>query len=213
MSIKRSGAGTTEQLSQRVLFDAYDDFSSLVFINLLWILLTIPVVTAPAAAAGLYYATRHLAQTRSFSWDVFFEGFRQYFWAGWRWALAFLSIAGLLLINFGFYGQFQASWAPVIQGIILGLAIIWLLLQIYVFPLLLEQEKSSIRTALRNSLVLYLKKPGSSLVLVLFLLVVLVLSTILVLPWFLFAASLCAYLSNRYTLSSLDSLLGAKKTA
>ena len=41
------------------LVDAYYDWISLATINVLWFILTLPVITAPPAAAGLSYAVRY----------------------------------------------------------------------------------------------------------------------------------------------------------
>jgi uncharacterized membrane protein YesL len=189
-------AGAALGVIRQALLEAYDDFARLVVFNLLWLLLSLPLVTAPPAAAGLYHATRELALRRPVDWHTFFEGFRQHFWLSWRWGLPNLLVAGVLGFNAWFYGQLQQPWTPLVQGALLGLFVLWLLLQLYTFPLLLAQQDRRLRVALRNSLVLYLKYPGFSLVLVGFTALLAALSTLLQLPWALISASLLAYVTH-----------------
>jgi hypothetical protein len=88
-----------------------------------------------------------------------------------------------------------------VQGLLLGLAVLWGLLQTYTFPLLLEQEDRRMLTALRNSVVLFIKYHVTSLGLALLLVLLLVVSTLFVPPaWLLATASLGAYVANRGTI-------------
>lgn len=184
------------------LVDAYYDFLPLVTTNLLWFVLTLPLVTAPPATAGLYHVTNRLAHHESASWRTFFEGFRSGFWLGWRWALANLLALTTLAGHFWFYGRIGSPWSRWVQGVLLGLAVLWALLQTYTFPLLLEQEDQRMLTALRNSVVLFGKYPVISLELALLVLLLIVVSTLFLQPsWLLATASLSAYLTNRGTIT------------
>jgi uncharacterized membrane protein YesL len=166
-------------------------------------------VTAPPAAAGLYYASNQLAHEKDANWRTFFEGFRLHFWLSWRWMLANLLVAALIFSNYLFYGRLQAQWSSAAQGIFLGTLFLWVLVQIYTFPLLLEQSERRVLTALRNSLVLYLKRPGFALGMALFLLAVLFLLTRFVWPtWLVITAGLSAYLANHATIYLVEDLAG-----
>jgi hypothetical protein len=184
--------------------DAWDAWADLLVANLLWLLLTALVVTAPPALAGLYYATNEAAHRRAGGWSAFFEGFRRLFWLGWRWALLNLVAIAGLVANLVFYRGIDAGWAAWAQGIYIGLAAIWFALQVYTFPLLLEQSDRRLLVALRNSLVLYLKQPRFSLATTLMLALFLAASTYLKVPWLLFTASLSAFIANRSVLIMLD---------
>lgn len=190
----------------KALVDAYDDFTQLVMINLLWFIFTIPLLTAPPAIAGLFYATNRLAHRQSVTWRTFFDGFRERFWLGWRWSLANLLVIGIGLFNVWFYGQLQTSWAGLAQGLFSGVIVLWLLLQVYTFPILLEQTAPRLSTAMRNSLTIYIRRPGFSLSLAATLLVIAVLSSIFLAPWVLFTAGLVAFLANRCSLHLIADL-------
>jgi hypothetical protein len=186
---------------REALVDAYYDAIPLVTTNLLWFALTLPLITAPPAAAGLYYVTNRLARRRSANWRTFFEGFRSAFWLGWRWTLTNLLALTVLAGSYWLYGRIGAEWSDWLQGLLLGLAVLWGLLQTYTFPLLLEQEDHRMLTALRNSVVLFVKYPVTSLGVASLMGLLIVVSTLLLPPaWLLATASLAAYLANRGTI-------------
>jgi uncharacterized membrane protein YesL len=183
------------------LVDAYYDAIPLITTNLLWFALTLPLITAPPATAGLYYATHRLAHRRSANWRTFFEGFRTAFWLGWRWALANLLLLAAAGGGIRLYGRMGTAWSGWAQGLLLGLAVLWGLLQIYTFPLLLEQEDRRMVTAVRNSIVLFIKYPVTSVGLALLMALLGLVSTLLLPPaWVLVTGSLGAYLANRGTI-------------
>ena len=191
------------------LVEAYDSFWNLVVFNVLWALLTVLIIPAVPAAAGLYYATNELAHQHPVNWRTFFEGIRAHFWLGWRWGLMNLAVLIVLAVNFRFYGRLPAGWAGWAQGFVLGLAGLWGLLQIYSFPLLLEQTDRRLLIALRNSVVLLVRRPGLTLGLILFLAALIALSTLLLPPvWLFLTASLSAFLTNRSTIYLIENSAG-----
>jgi uncharacterized membrane protein YesL len=191
------------------LLEAYDSFWILVVFNILWALLTVLVIPAVPAAAGLYYATNQLAHQQPVNWRTFFEGIRTHFWLSWRWGLMNLAVLIVLAVNFRYYGSLPAAWAGWAQGLFLGLAGLWGLLQMYTFPLLLEQTDRRLRTAMRNSLVLLVRRPGLTLGLVFFLAGLIALSTLVFPPaWLLLTASLSAFLTNQSAIYLIENLAG-----
>jgi uncharacterized membrane protein YesL len=189
------------------LINIYYDLVPLVSLNIIWFLLTLPIVTAFPAAAGLYYATNQLAHQKGAGWKTFFDGFRIHFWLSWRWGLLNAIILIVLVSNIVFYGQLEAEWSVWLRGVIIGLSILWGIIQLYTFPFLLEQEKQRLSTALRNSMVLLATRPAPVLSVAFLSLVLAVLSTVIVLPaWFFFTASLSVYLANKVVIDSIKKL-------
>ena len=192
------------------LVEAYHSMAELVIVNMLWFGLTILVVTAPPAAAGLYYATNQMAHEKAIGWRTFFEGFREHFWMSWRWALANLLVASLIVVNYLFYQGFESAWSTWVQGLFVGLFILWVLLNLYTFPLLLEQEDRRLIIALRNSLVIYIRRPlyafGTA---VLIGILIYGSSRFLFVLWPVITAGLGAYLSSRVTVRVVAELTGA----
>jgi uncharacterized membrane protein YesL len=188
------------------LTEAFAWLADLLIANLLWAFFTLLVVTAPGAAAGMFYMTNRMAHDRPVTWRIFFEGFRRFFWLSWRWALMNLLALSVFYANVRFYGEMEADWAPWAQGIFLGLGLLWFLLQMYTFPMLLEGEDGRLVSALRNSVLLFARRPFFSLGMVLVMAVLAAISTAIQIPWLLITISFYGFLLNRATLYLLGRL-------
>ncbi len=199
---------TCGQIIWKALLDAYDSALELIVVNVLWVLFTLPVVTAPGAAVGLNYYAHRMVYGERVTWRTFFEGFRQYWWPGFRWAALNAVVIVAIIGSYVFYGRMQQAWADFLQASLPMLLVTWLLLQVFVLPLLFELERPRVREALRLSALIYLRTPGCSLLLAVLLAVLTLLSTVLALPWVLFTASLCAVLANRIAAEGLAKLTG-----
>lgn len=173
----------------------YYDTIEIIKINLLWVLLTLPVVTAPGAIAGLFYTTNKLVKNEPINSGTFFEGFRKYFWMSWLWTLLNIVVFIIGYINFVFYQNIDGSITKWGVGIVLGLGINWSMLQLYIFPLLIEQRDKRLLAAVRNSVVLFLRHPGPTYLTTAVLFLVAFISIWLFgIPWLIFLGGLCAYL-------------------
>lgn len=183
---------------------AWQNADAIVRINLLWFALSIPVVTAPPALAGLYSYVHQLARDEDFpSRDVFWQGFHTLKWVAWRWALLNLLAAVILASNLLFYGAIGTSVGTALTW---GWAIVganWLVIQGYVFPLLLLQEQPRLRTALRNALVIYIRHPVRTLVYALLAMGIVIISSVALLPWALFTGAVLALSGVQVVLDSL----------
>ena len=188
---------STKDYIRTVLDTIRYDFGDLMFSDVLWVLLILPVITIPPALAGLYYATLQLVHNKSGTRQKFFEGFKKYFRPSYGWFFLNIIVVGLLFFNINLSIRFpEVWWLQLLRGfywIILG---IWMLLQFYTFPLLIQQEKPRLGLALRNSAVLWLKHSVFSLLLSVVIIVLIVVSIFLFPLWFVLSASLIAYLAN-----------------
>jgi len=184
--------------------DLYIKSIDLISANVVWFLLCLPLVTMFPATGGLYYAMNHFAHGRMGNGRVVWEGFRQYFWLSWKWGLTNLAVFGILWANIAFYRQYEAGWAAWARSFMILVFILWGFLQLYTFPLLLEQKEQRFRTALRNSLVLFIRRPlqtfGWSIAIFIF---ALGSSSLLPAAWIVITASLCLYFSNRAAIEGI----------
>jgi len=182
------------RLLWKALVNAYDAGWELVQINLLWFVLSIPIITLPFTMAGLAYYMHELAHGESMTWRDFFVGIRKYFWPSMRFLLLNLIIIFLLLFYDIYFSHLNNSFTSIVIGLIYGIGIIWLLLMPFVFPLMLEQKKPGLRNGLRNSLVMYLKWPGITLLVVILVYLLAYGSYLILVPWGIITASLCSFL-------------------
>jgi uncharacterized membrane protein YesL len=194
-------------LIRETLVDSYFSFTALATVNLLWTVFTLLIFTALPAVAGLYYTTNQLAHGTSIRGRTFLKGLRDYFWVGWLWGIINALVFGVLGFYFWFMGETMIPLRGVVRGLCIGLGILWILAQIYTFPLLFEQDDMRIGTALRNSLVLLLRRPHFTLALSLFVLLLSVITTLFLAPlWLIFTPSLLTYLVNRATLLAIKDM-------
>jgi uncharacterized membrane protein YesL len=161
----------------------------------------------------LFYATNHLAHGKPADWHTFFEGFGLYFRHSWLWGLLNIVITAALVSNFVYYSLQDVAWTEAARLIILILAFLWLATQIYTFPLMIEQEQPRLRLALRNSLVLILKRPLFIIGATLLIGLIAIVTTLIIQPaWMLITASFCAYLANQATVNSIAKITAPKKS-
>ena len=181
---------------------AWDGFWILWLSNIFWILLCLPIITLPLAFTGLYFSMHELANGESMEWSTFLAGIRQYFWLGLRWFGFTFTVILILVFYLNFFGSASTTenepWLDAASGIPLGLLILWLILNTFTFPIMLEQEKPSYLKALRSSMVLCIRWPGFTLMFLLFNALVIALCTWLYIPWLILGASLTALMANIY---------------
>ncbi|HEX3052998.1 MAG TPA: YesL family protein [Aggregatilineaceae bacterium] len=193
---------------QDELWIVYYRAADLIPLNLLWFVASLPLITAIPALGALFYATNHMAHRGSSSWRVFMEGFRRCFGLSWRWGLMTTVILGILFFLLWFYRDMD--WAYPIRLLITAILVAWIDIQLFTFPLLLEQSDQRFRTALRNSGVIFIRWPGIALGTSLLIALVALPSIFLFPPaWIFLSASLCTYLSNRAVLRAISKLKAA----
>ena len=126
----------------------------LIPLNITWVLLSIPLITAIPATAGLFFATNQLVHRGSANWRTLFSGFRQYFWVSWRWGIIAMLGYGLLVLNAWFYQHWESDLAIWFQGVLAAITLLWTVLQLHAMPLLIEQHEPNLRLALKNAWIL-----------------------------------------------------------
>jgi len=192
------------QVFRKTLSDLWDDMYLLVMVNVLWIALNLLGVPGPPATAGLFVLTHRLARGEAVGLRDFFEGFRRYFWRSWLWAI----VAGVGFFILGgdvvLVGNLSsADYVIFIQGFFLMLLFLWTFVLLYALPLILEQEQSGLRQALRNALVMFASNQSFSVTLFGLALLVALLSTLLLAPWGIITVVFLALLGNHAVLDRL----------
>jgi uncharacterized membrane protein YesL len=169
----------------------------LAYINVLWVLSSALVVTAPPATAALYVITHEIGYRRSVGWRDFLRALKTYFFVGWRWALLNVLAAAIIFANLMFYSLLDNSLGLLLIALWLGLTFVWIMVQMYAFPVLLEQAQPSVRTAMRNATVLCLRHPFFTLTYALVAGFFIFLSVVVPYLWALITPALLAFLYNR----------------
>lgn len=146
-----------------------------IWANLLWIGLSIPIVTAPAAWAGLMILS-HRAHTQiQVNLDDFWDGFKQHF----RRALLNGVISfGIFYINIANLLSFTpVDWFGVMIIMFwISALCLWVGVQLYLWTILEEMKQPNLWGAYRNAGVMVLRNPFFTLSLLIGVLITLVLS-------------------------------------
>ncbi len=175
-----------------------------VWTNLAFVALCLPVITAPAAYSALM-RVGHLAHADPSEADLaaFWSAFRANFGRALLWGLA----NGLFaLVNFNNLIAYAAIDTPIVlalETIWLLAALIWLGMLFYTWPIYYEMQQPSVIGAMRNALVMVLRNPLYTLVLLIVILLLALISTVLVAAWLLLTWGVIAAISNTAVLDRL----------
>ena len=171
------------------------------------------MLTPNPATAGVYYVTHRIARERRVYFSDFIQGMRRYFFKSLLLLLANLLILALLITNILFY-----IYNPRLPSILRYAAIIWfyglflwLEMQLYVLPLLMEQSNKSILIVLRNAVLLVMSDPLYSTILLVLLLAIALLSAFLTLPIFFLDCSLVSVVANKALVERLREIRGEEE--
>ena len=162
------------------LRDTWSDLLTTAVVNLLWLVFTLLIVTAPPAALALFYVGNRMAHGEVTDPRDFLQALGRYFGVGWRWGLLQVIMLFFLVGDIYLSGLLGGGSAAgrLAQGLYLAGLAIWLLLQLYALAFLFEQETPSVRLALRNGAVMLGRNILFSVTLGILLLLALTLGTI-----------------------------------
>lgn len=177
--------------------NSIDEILRLVVLNLLWVACSLPLITLPASSIAMAYAVREMQQNpQTYTWKVFFSGFRIYFWAGWRWFLPNLALLIIFSANLLFFTVENTFITTLVKTGNLFFLLLWLVIQTFTLAFMVEQEKPAMWLAIRNSAVILFKFPGFTLLFTLFSWLVILLSLVLMMPWILFSVAMLTYIAT-----------------
>jgi uncharacterized membrane protein YesL len=149
------------------LAEHVESYAGFVLANLLWALASLPLVTLPAATAGLFAVM--LARVRGepgSTIHTFIEGMQQH----WRRATTLILLnllgGGLVALNAVIFPMMDLSTDPlafVARSVTLFAALALVVMNVYAWPLLVLFESMSLKTVLASSARLALTHPLMSL--------------------------------------------------
>lgn len=209
------------------LRDLWDEFVLLVMLNAVWGLATV-LPSAPfffleelgpmwsvALAALLFlpwpivmgaicWVTNQMARGRAVGWSTFAAGIRNYWSKSLVVAVINVLVVVLIWVNVRFYSTvLQGPWSALAVLAWAVVAVYWLLVQVFWFPMLLELESERVILALKSALSMVVMTPGFTLPLAITLLVLGLLSVLLPVALVLLSAVLFFLLANHATRSRL----------
>ncbi len=167
-------------------------------------LLILMVVAPNPAAVGIHNYANQLVKEEHVDFSLFWEGLRRY-WA--KGLLLFaISVLGFVLLfaNAAFYLRSDNQILRIVGIIWIYAIYVWLSMQIYMLPLLVEQQEKRIWYVVRNAALLALDSPLVTFVLLLLLLVLTGLSLVVPVLISLITAALIGVIQHRAVLTLLE---------
>jgi len=185
--------------------DVWQELWTILIIQVLFLLGTILIVSAPPVMLALFFYGNQVAHGERFTERDFLQAVRSYWKPAWRWGLINVLAIGVLTGDYYLIGKMagnanQAYW---IQGFYLTVLAGWFLLQLFALPFLFEQEQPSVRQALRNAAVFIGRNLILVLVLTLLLLISLTAGMLVFMLTLVFGGALIAFASNHAVLEHL----------
>jgi uncharacterized membrane protein YesL len=172
--------------------------------NVLWFLLSLPIITAPAAWAGLVKMSSLAYRGPSANVNDLWEGFRENL----RRTVPLGLLNALFLVinitNLTSYSGASGSLADVIRGMWVISIFLWFGVQFYMWPLYFWMETPTLRGALRNAGVMMLLNPLFTVVILLAAALVIVVSIILTPAWALLMGGALASIANSAVIDRLQ---------
>lgn len=147
--------------------DWWRDWVNMAVLNLLWMFCWLTVILGPPATFTAYQVANDFAHDRTLYPRELPAMLVGHFLRSWLWFLLNLLVAAGVYLNLVFYSSLGGGVGAVLTGATLAVAALWLTLQFYALPYLMEQEQPRLGQALRNALLTVLASPLYTLVLAL----------------------------------------------
>jgi uncharacterized membrane protein YesL len=182
----------------------WDDILGQAGISLVWCLSWLTIILGPPVTFGIFYVESQHIRGSNPGLRGLIEGTRKYFLKSWLWMLANLFIGFLVYVSSGAYLQMGGLWAILARDVVILLGIAWLVIQFYTIPILMIQERDSLKEAWRNSLLMTLASPFYLLILLIILAFIGVFSLILVFPFILGYFAMYSILASQAVKNRLE---------
>lgn len=171
--------------------------------NLLWFVLSLPLITAPAAWAGLMRLSHTAYHDPGVTLDAFWEGFREHLRLGILIALFNGVLLLMTTVNLSSTRDQTGFLIDLLRSLWILSVVLALTIQLYVWPIYYSMENPSFRGALRNAAVMLWLEPLFTIGLWVGVVLVLVFSTVFVVAWLLLTGSALASIANSAVLDRL----------
>ncbi|MEZ4657788.1 MAG: hypothetical protein R2911_09460 [Caldilineaceae bacterium] len=180
----------------RTIKAGYEELFLCVFLSLVWWAGTLLIVTAAPATLGLHKVTNRIANYKRVDSSFFWEAARSNIGRGWLLYLLHILIPVAVLFNVYFYISSPVTWMRII-----AIAWLWIMLLIammmqYLFPLFWQQDEPDFKLILRNALLLALRYPLYTFLMLIFQILLFALSVALTLPLLLLMPALMGLAAN-----------------
>lgn len=167
-----------------------------IWANVLWIALSLPIITAPAAWAGLIRFSYYAHRQPTVSFDEFWQGFRENLKRGIGIGILNVVIVVVNVANLYAYQNDTSVGVAALRLVWLMALVGWFAIQLYVWALLYAMEQPSLKGAYRNAAVMILLNPLFTLGVWIVCAITALLSSAFPVAWILLTGSALAAIAN-----------------
>jgi uncharacterized membrane protein YesL len=144
------------------IYRALEVFTDLVYLNLLWLVACLPVVTISPATAAMFGVVRGWIRGKDVSMTrEFFSLFRENFGQSLAVGLVWFVLGAVLVADFLLIGQMETFRRP-LYVVFLVLALLYASATVYLFPVMVNYELDW-KTVIKNSLLFSIARPLTTL--------------------------------------------------
>ncbi len=189
----------------RSIVDWYDSWLLMMMMGIIWLVAQVTIILGPPATFGVYYVIGHMIRNgEDLGVKGMLEGGRIYFlkslgWGALNWLVIFIAS-----VNFYFYSNLDSTLGLFARIFVIMLTVVWLISQFYTVPFFMAQEKERLFIAIRNGFYMAMATLPYTVGLMVFVVLIIVLSTFLVIPAFLGLPLLIAVLGTRALYDRLE---------
>jgi len=126
--------------------------------TVVWLLLQLPIVTAPGATVGLFYFARQAVLQDEAQFKDFVAGVRKYFWKGWLIMLPYLLVVFVLVFDIVFFLSREQPTERLWASVPMALFSLLLVTVGYVFVFFVREE-SAVLAAVKKAFLLVASHP------------------------------------------------------
>jgi len=163
--------------------DLFDELMLLAICNILWVLISGPLLLLAYAAlvggalvfaiafallavlplgpacAGLAAVAHRVAEGRASTWRDFFAGMRRYTRPSWIIMGVWMVVLLLIIVDLFFYSNMPNTFGFTMMIFWFNLMLLWFGALIYLFPLLILQDEPKLRALARNAFLMTMGRP------------------------------------------------------
>jgi len=185
--------------------DWYDSWLDMTIIGILWLVAQVTVILGPPATFGVYYVVNLMIRTgENLGIKGVIQGARTYFLKSWGWGALSLLVGVIAVVNFMFYTSIDTTFGLVARILVIVVVALWLMVQFYTVPFFMAMEQENIFLALRNSFFLMMASLPYTLGLMIFVVLIIGLSTAFIIPAFLGLVMLIPVMATRSLYDRLE---------
>lgn len=144
--------------------DMWEELFSIFLYSIIGGLMSLLILPIPFVLAAHYGVAQRIVQARVISWRDWFALGREHWEFFYKWGALVGFTVILIIIDVRFYGNADIPGAQIFQQVLVGLFILWAVMQPFVPAFYFEQEDKSLRMALRNGAVVAFTDPISTVV-------------------------------------------------